>query len=192
MEDLHDYGLWPYHIQKVQQLLPGDNFSCIQFCRWLEGQLQLMNYSLFTVEAQLQHDSITSTRDMQSWLHSNPCEVVQIHSKCMVWNGRQSSLWYTFHQGMFGSCFLQTFCGKCSTSNKMMTMCTMLWNHSTFWQRGYRVLACKLSRKLVRTRWTQQLLEHLNKATAAMKNKMEMHQTIRRSLEKHLIACILS
>jgi hypothetical protein len=55
-----------YHIQKVQQLLPGDHTNHVQFCRWLKRQSQIMNYDLFIDEVQFHHDGITSTRNSHS------------------------------------------------------------------------------------------------------------------------------
>jgi hypothetical protein len=40
MQNFCGDGLYTYHIQKVQQLVPVDHANCLHFCRWLEGQPQ--------------------------------------------------------------------------------------------------------------------------------------------------------
>jgi len=47
----------------VEQLLPRSHADHVQFCRYLEGQPQLMNYILFMDEAQFDCDDISNTRD---------------------------------------------------------------------------------------------------------------------------------
>jgi hypothetical protein len=41
----HDDNVSFHHIHNAQKRLP-DNTNCVQFCEWLKGQPQLMNYVL--------------------------------------------------------------------------------------------------------------------------------------------------
>jgi hypothetical protein len=45
---LYTVGFYPYHLQRVLNILLGDHTSCIQFCEWLQAWLQIMPDILFT------------------------------------------------------------------------------------------------------------------------------------------------
>jgi len=48
---LHAEGMYPYHVQRMQHLKPGDFSERLAFCKWLNGSRQLHRYILFTDEA---------------------------------------------------------------------------------------------------------------------------------------------
>ena len=50
---LHAEGMYPYHVQRVQHLGPGDFAERLEFCQGLNGSRQLHRYILFTDESQL-------------------------------------------------------------------------------------------------------------------------------------------
>ena len=45
---LHAEGMYPYHVQRVQHLGPGDFVERLEFCKWLNGSRELLHYILFT------------------------------------------------------------------------------------------------------------------------------------------------
>jgi len=44
-------GMYPYHVQRVQHLGPGDFAERLEFCKWLNGSRKLHSYILFTDES---------------------------------------------------------------------------------------------------------------------------------------------
>lgn len=76
---LHNFGLYPYHIQSVQNLQPADYAARVTFCRWLIGQQQLSGQILFTDEATFTRDGITNTRNSHSWALENPFATTETH-----------------------------------------------------------------------------------------------------------------
>ena len=49
---LHAEGIYPYHVQRVQHLEPGDFAESLEFCKWLNGSRKLHRYILFSDELQ--------------------------------------------------------------------------------------------------------------------------------------------
>jgi len=45
---LHAEGTYPYHVQRVQHLGPGDFAERLEFCKWSNGRRELHRYILFT------------------------------------------------------------------------------------------------------------------------------------------------
>ena len=41
---LHAEGKYPYHVQRMQHLGPGDFAQRLKFCKWLNGSQQLHRY----------------------------------------------------------------------------------------------------------------------------------------------------
>jgi hypothetical protein len=76
---LHNFGLYPYHIQSVQNLQPADYPARVAFCRWLIGHQQLCGQILFTDEATFTRDGITNNRNSHSWALENPFETTETH-----------------------------------------------------------------------------------------------------------------
>ena len=60
---LHAEGMYPYHVQQVQHLRPGDFAERLEFCQWLNGSCQLHRYILLTDKAQFNRDSVNNTHN---------------------------------------------------------------------------------------------------------------------------------
>lgn len=73
---LHVNLLYPYHIQRVQALLPRDFPARLEFCRWfLRKNAQNPNFTskvLFTDEASFSREGITNFHNNHSWDYENP------------------------------------------------------------------------------------------------------------------------
>lgn len=74
---LSNEGLYPYHLQKVQALHPGDNVARTQFCRWVAANRRLVKLILFTDEAQFTRNGINNTKNTHIWAEDNPNATVQ-------------------------------------------------------------------------------------------------------------------
>jgi len=68
---LHAEGIYPYHLQWVQHLGPGDFAERLEFCKLLNGSHKLCRYILFTDEAQFNLDSVNNTRNFHVWVDEN-------------------------------------------------------------------------------------------------------------------------
>lgn len=73
---LHHDGLYPYHTQRVQHLLPDDSAHRVRYCQWLQNNLEVIPRILFTDEAQFTRDGINNTRNSHTWAHQNPHNVI--------------------------------------------------------------------------------------------------------------------
>ena len=69
-------GMYPYHVQRVQHLGPGDFAERLEFCRWLNCSRQLHRYIPFTDEAQFNLDGVNNTHH-SVWADENPHATVQ-------------------------------------------------------------------------------------------------------------------
>lgn len=74
---LHEHGLYPYHIQRVQHLQPGDHARRVQFCRWINANRNLVPCILFTDESTFTRDGINNTRNSHRWSDENPHATVE-------------------------------------------------------------------------------------------------------------------
>jgi len=74
---LHAEDMYPYHVQRVQRLGPGDFAQRLEFCRWLNGSRQLHLYILFTDEAQFNRDGVNNTHNSHVWADENPHATVE-------------------------------------------------------------------------------------------------------------------
>jgi len=74
---LHADGMYPYHVQRVQRLGPGDFAERLEFCKWLNGSLHLHRYTLFTDEAQFNRDGLNNTHNSHVWADENPHATVE-------------------------------------------------------------------------------------------------------------------
>lgn len=92
---LNDSLLYPYHIQRVQALLPRD-FPCrINFCSWYLNRLAVDPTFdckiLFTDEASLSRNSIINFHNNHIWALENPHEIVETQFQAQfalnVWGG---------------------------------------------------------------------------------------------------------
>jgi len=69
--------MYPYHVQRVQNLEPGDFAQRLEFCKWLNGSRQLYRYILFTDEAQFNHDGVNNTYNSHVWADEYPHTTVE-------------------------------------------------------------------------------------------------------------------
>jgi Transposase. len=73
---LHTNLLYPYHIQRVQPLLPRDFPARLDYCRWfLQKTAQNPNFTskiLFTDEATFSRDAIINFHNNHFWNYENP------------------------------------------------------------------------------------------------------------------------
>jgi len=69
---LHAEGMYPYHVQRVQHLGPGDFAERLEFCKWFTGSRELHRYILFTDESQFNHDGVNNTHNSHMWADENP------------------------------------------------------------------------------------------------------------------------
>ena len=69
--------MYPYHVQRVQQLGPGDFAQRLEFCKWLNDSRQLHRYSLFSDEAQFNRDGVNNTHNSHVWADENPHATVE-------------------------------------------------------------------------------------------------------------------
>ena len=74
---LHAEGMYPYLVQRVQQLRPGDFAERLNFRKWLDGSRQLHRYIMFTDEAQFNHDGVNNTHKSHVWGDENPHTTVE-------------------------------------------------------------------------------------------------------------------
>lgn len=92
---LNESSFYPYHIQRVQALLPRD-FPCrINFCQWYLTKLAVdPNFEckiLFTDEANFSRNAIMNFHNNHIWALENPHEIVETHFQeqfsLNVWGG---------------------------------------------------------------------------------------------------------
>ena len=74
---LHAEGMYPYHVQRVQHLRPGDFAERLEFRKWLNGSRQLHRYILFTDEGQLNCDGVNNIHNSHVWADKNPHATVE-------------------------------------------------------------------------------------------------------------------
>jgi len=74
---LHAEGMYPYHVQRVQHLRPGDIAERLEFCEWLNGSRELHRYILFTDESQFNCDGVNNTHNSHVWADVNPHTTVE-------------------------------------------------------------------------------------------------------------------
>jgi hypothetical protein len=70
-------GVYPYHVQRVQQLRPEDFAERLNFCKWLNGRRHLHGYIMFTDEAQFNRDGVNNTHSSHLWGDENPHSTVE-------------------------------------------------------------------------------------------------------------------
>lgn len=87
--------LYPYHIQRVQALLPQDFHTRLMFCRWLMHMMahnnNFLRNILFTDEANFSRDAIVNFHNDHFWADENPHVIreshFQQHFSLNVWAG---------------------------------------------------------------------------------------------------------
>lgn len=65
-------GLYPFHMQKVQALHPGDDVRRSVFCRWVTSHRRLVKLILFTDEAQFTRNGLNNSKNTHIWAEENP------------------------------------------------------------------------------------------------------------------------
>ena len=88
---LHENGLYPFHLQPVQNLHPRDSAMRLEFCYWLHTIRQLLPLVLITYEATFTLNGINNTRNSHRRSHENSHGTVetnfQRHFSINVWCG---------------------------------------------------------------------------------------------------------
>lgn len=78
---LRDRNVHPYHIQKVQELIPDDFLPRQNFSEWLLRQVRrdphFLSKILFTDEASFSRDGIFNTHNFHVWQEANPHAISQ-------------------------------------------------------------------------------------------------------------------
>lgn len=90
-----DNLLYPFHIQRVQALLPRDFPSRLNFCRWFLEKLAedplFKSKILFTDEANFSRNSIRNFHNNHVWAEENPHAITEAHHQeqfsVNVWAG---------------------------------------------------------------------------------------------------------
>jgi hypothetical protein len=85
----------PYHLQPVQNLLPGDAQKRINFCRWIIETKQqdphFLEKVIWTDEANFTRTGVFNYHNLHVWAHENPHEIrpasFQNEFSCNVWMG---------------------------------------------------------------------------------------------------------
>jgi len=74
---LHAEGMYPYHVQRVQHLGPGDFDERLEFCKWLNDSRKLHRYSMFTDESQFNRNGVNNTHNSHVWGDENSHAIVE-------------------------------------------------------------------------------------------------------------------
>jgi len=74
---LHAEGMYPYHVQRLQHLIPGDFAERLEIWKWLSGSHKLHRYILFTDKLQFNCDGVSNTHDSHVWADVNPHATVE-------------------------------------------------------------------------------------------------------------------
>lgn len=82
-EILRESLLYPFHIQRVQALLPRDYEPRTQFCRWYIQKVienpQFDSKIMFTDEANFSRNAITNFHNNHYWAQENPHAITETH-----------------------------------------------------------------------------------------------------------------
>lgn len=80
---LHDQQLYPFHIQRVQALLPRDFPQRLVLCDWFRQKItqneQFLSYILFTDEANFSRHGIMNFHNNHLWSEENPHAIREMH-----------------------------------------------------------------------------------------------------------------
>lgn len=93
---LNKEKLHPYHLQKVQSLLPGDEAARLTFCRWVLRRRVIIYRILFSDEAQFTKDGVFNTKNSHLWSRNNPHGIKKRNSQtkfsinvwCAIYNNK--------------------------------------------------------------------------------------------------------
>jgi hypothetical protein len=82
---LHDFCLYPFHLQTVQAIQTADFVARVEFCHWLLGNLQLYTEILFTDEAKFNWDGmVTWSSHVRSFDNPHACANTRFQSRFSV------------------------------------------------------------------------------------------------------------
>lgn len=91
---LHEQQLYPFHVQRVQALLPRDYLPRVTLCQWFTVKCRDPNFLssvLFTDEAKFSRTAVTNLHNTHIWAIENPHEISQCHHQYQfsvnVWAG---------------------------------------------------------------------------------------------------------
>jgi hypothetical protein len=157
------YDLYSYIIKSATTR---SHTNHVQFFRQFNGQSQLVNYILFMDVTRFQCDVITNVRNLHSWLHNIPHEVVESNFQHTF----SVNTWYGLvGNHLCGPHFIEGHLTAASYKHFLKNELQLhlenvplqtrrIWIQHTgapphFRQRHYRVLDCNLSRKVERTRY---------------------------------------
>lgn len=87
--------LYPYHIQRVQALLPRDFPQRLAMCQWFQNRIaqnpRFLSQVLFTDEANFSRDAIMNFHNNHVWADENPHAIMEGHHQqtfsVNVWAG---------------------------------------------------------------------------------------------------------
>ena len=113
---LHAEGVYPYHVQRVQHLSPGDFAERLEFCKWLNGSRQLYRYILLIDEAQFTRDGVNNTHDSHVWADENPHATVESNFQQRF----SVNLIFVVPCIMFNSEIIPTRCNNCVYSSQWL------------------------------------------------------------------------
>lgn len=91
-----DAGYYPYHLQRVQALYPGDRIPRLNFCRWFLNQPRMGNENfawsiLFTDESEFTRNGINNFHNRHLWDLENPHGIIEARHQrrfsLNVWGG---------------------------------------------------------------------------------------------------------
>lgn len=78
---LREQQLYPYHIQRVQALLPRDFPQRVALCTWIQNKLvinpRFLSQVLFTDEASFSRNAIINFHNNHMWAEENPHAVIE-------------------------------------------------------------------------------------------------------------------
>lgn len=75
---LHNNGMYPYHFQRVQELIPAEFNPRERFARWfMNKNIEFPKYVLFTDEATFTRGGVFNTHNFHMWQKEDPHVVHQ-------------------------------------------------------------------------------------------------------------------
>jgi hypothetical protein len=63
--------MYPYRVQRVQHVGPGDFAERLEFCKWLNGNRKLRRSIMLTEESQFNRDGVNNTNNSHVWAVEN-------------------------------------------------------------------------------------------------------------------------
>lgn len=69
---IKEENMYPYHIQQVQRLEPGDNVLSLNFAHWIANHRVTLYRTIFSDEAQFTRDGVFNIHNSHIWAENNP------------------------------------------------------------------------------------------------------------------------